>query len=311
MPTSTDSAATSSSVSASCAGSAASTDGVTCSYLRLGGRGPRVLLVHATGFCATVWRPFAEALSDRFECWALDVRSHGLSTTAEDGRFEWEATGHDVLAVIEAIDEREGPSPSGWRGVGHSMGAAALLLAEQYRPGTFEAMWLYEPIVFATSLRAQFPEVTDNPLAQGAERRRETFDTRQAALDNFTSKAPMNVFAPGVVEGYLERGFVPVDPADPSGALTLACDRDIEAQIYRSGHLHHAWEGLGSVHCPVMVAGGPPDSDGPAALASMIAEELPAGRWSRHDELAHFGPFEAPAATAAEAAAFFGEEVPR
>ena len=49
----------------------ASSDGVNVALVHLGGQGPKLLLAHATGFCATVWRPVAAALAADFDCWAL------------------------------------------------------------------------------------------------------------------------------------------------------------------------------------------------------------------------------------------------
>ena len=98
-----------------------STDGVTVDYLRLGGpdAGPRLLFVHATGFCATVWRPMAQVLSERYDCWAVDIRGHGRSSTPP-ATFDWSGTADDVLAVL---DDLGGDGP--WLGVGHSMGGAS------------------------------------------------------------------------------------------------------------------------------------------------------------------------------------------
>ena len=47
---------------------------------------------------------------------------------------------------------------------GHSMGGAALLLAEEQSPGMFTGMFLYEPIVLP---EGHFARLGDNPLARG------------------------------------------------------------------------------------------------------------------------------------------------
>ena len=270
-----------------------SSDGVTCSYLRLGGEGPRILFVHATGFCSTVWRPFAEALQDRYECWALDVRSHGHSTDQSDGAFLWEHTAHDVLGALDAIDCDEGVHPDRWRGVGHSMGGASLLLAEEQRPGTFSDLWVFEPIVFPSSLRHAVDDPPPIPLAEGAERRRAVFESLDTARANFSSKAPMSTFHPAALDGYLERGFRP-SPGDGADAVRLSCDPLIEATVYRTGATHRAHDALHTVQCPVTVVSGDPSVPGAAMLAPLVAEALPASVFLGRPELGHFGPLEAP-----------------
>lgn len=275
-----------------------STDGVTCSYLRLGGRGPRILFVHATGFCATVWRPFAAALHDHYECWALDVRSHGHSTDQLDGGFSWEHTADDVLGAIDAIDAAEGAHRDGWRGVGHSMGGASLLLAEARRPGTFGGLWVFEPIIFPAALRHAPDEPPPIPLAEGAERRRAVFESLNAARANYSAKPPMSTFESAALEGYLERGFQR-SAADGPDAVRLSCSPRIEAQIYRGGATHPAFESLDTVRCPVTVVGSDPSVPGAALLAPLVAEALPTSVFLERPELGHFGPLEAPVELAA------------
>ena len=63
-------------------------DGPRIATYDLGGDGPDLLLVHATGFCAGVWGPVA-ALLDDFRVTALDVRGHGRSAAPDvHGRRE-------------------------------------------------------------------------------------------------------------------------------------------------------------------------------------------------------------------------------
>lgn len=284
---------------------AASSHGVTVDYLHLGGEIdlPPLLLAHATGFCSTVWRPVAEALADRFSCWALDFRGHGRSTAPDDGDFDWHGTADDVLAVIDAIRSDagvEGP----WFGAGHSMGGAALLLAEQRRPGTLAAVWAFEPIVFPGPVSTGV--AGGNPLAEAARRRRSTFESRAAARENYASKPPMDSFDPRALDGYLERGLV--DAAD--GSARLACEPANEASVYEMGPVHSAWEHLTEVGCPVTVAVGDTAVPGPAGFAAPVAGRLPHGALAPFDDLGHFGPMEAPERIARSIAASLSDVPP-
>ena len=280
-----------------------STDGVTVDYPRLGGpdAGPRLLFVHATGFCATVWRPMAQVLSERYDCWAVDIRGHGRSSTPP-ATFDWSGTADDVLAVL---DDLGGDGP--WLGVGHSMGGASLLLAEERRPGTFAGLWAYEPVVFPSDVPQPPPDRDPgNHLADGAARRRATFPSRQAAFDNYASKPPMNVFDHRALDGYLERGLVDdPDPDAPAGAVRLACEPAVEAQVYRMGGRHSAWSHLAEVTAPVTILVGDTAIPGPALFAGQVAERLPAGRLESHPDLGHFGPMQAPDRMAASVVAAF------
>lgn len=287
----------------------ASTDGVTVAYLTLGGTGRRVLLAHATGFSATVWRPVATALAGSFRAWALDFRGHGRSTPPADGTFDWHGTADDVLAVIDAIDAidaESGPTTEPWLGVGHSMGGAALLLAEQRRPGTFGALWVYEPVVFPPAEVAPGTAEGGNHLAEGAARRRPGFPSAEEARRNFSSKPPMDVFSPEALAGYLERGLTPDPSADEPERVRLSCRPEHEAQVYRMGGRHSAWAHLHEVACPVTVVVGDTAIPGPAMVAAAVADRLPLGHLESHPELGHFGPQQAPDAMAASITAAFG-----
>ena len=87
---------------------ASSSDDVSVHFTHPGGDGPPLLLAHATGFCADVWRPVAAALAGDFDCWALDFRGHGRSDVPASGSFDWEGTADDVLAVIDAARASDG-----------------------------------------------------------------------------------------------------------------------------------------------------------------------------------------------------------
>jgi pimeloyl-ACP methyl ester carboxylesterase len=245
---------------------------------------PDLLLAHATGFHARVWLPVVEHLRSRFHCWAFDERGHGDSTTPSDGDFSWHRFADDALAVIDHFGLRR---PFG---VGHSCGAALQLLAEEARPGTFRALWGYEPVMFPMD----DPPPTDNPLAPGARRRREVFPSFDAALANFSSKPPMNRFDATALRLYVEHGFEAV----PEG-VRLKCRGEDEARTYEAAAHHTAFRHLGAVQPPVtLVCGARTDAFG-ADILEADAARLPHARVEVIPELTHFGPLEDPATIAA------------
>lgn len=77
-------------------------NGVGLNYIREGS-GPAVLLVHGYLFGADWWRPQIDALRDRFDVVAVDLRGHFGSETTEDGYDLWNQA-EDMRAVIDALD---------------------------------------------------------------------------------------------------------------------------------------------------------------------------------------------------------------
>jgi pimeloyl-ACP methyl ester carboxylesterase len=242
----------------------------------------------------------ARALPDHLARWALDFPGHGASVVPLDHPLEWQGFGDDVLAVVDGL----GLGGGDLVGVGHSMGGAALVLAEQERPGTFAGLFLFEPIVPPIGY---FPAVDDaelgpNPMAEAAERRRAEFPSRDAALANYASKPPLDHLRADALHAYVRHGFVPVTE-DPAGPVRLACRPEHEGRVFRHAAGHRALARLGEVRCPVVVACGE-DPGGPRSFVGSIVEALPDGRLLELAGLGHFGPLEAPDLVALHLAAF-------
>lgn len=264
-----------------------STDGVKLAVHDLGGTGPPLLMAHATGFCGPVLAPLAAHLTARFHCWAYDARGHGDTGSPAGLDLSWSGFADDVLAVVDGLGLDR---PYGF---GHSSGGAALLDAEARRPGTFTALWCYEPIVW--------PEVTDDlkesrrPLISGALKRRDQFPSRQEAYDNFSSKPPLESLDARALRAYVECGFVP----DTDG-VRLKCPPFVEASIYRQGLVHDGFTRLHQVRCPVTIGRGLRSVAVEGEVAQAQVDELPHATLVTFPELGHFGPLEG-LATVAEA----------
>lgn len=271
-----------------------STDGVDVAVHDLGGTGPPVLFSHATGFHGRCYEPVAAALADRFHSYALDYRGHGMTERPPDWRVDWNGYGDDAVAAA-----RWAAPDGGLIGFGHSMGGAGLLMAASRDPDRFDLVIAYEPIVFPPS--GPEPPGRDSPLVIGARRRRRSFHSIEAAIENYGSKPPLDAFTPEARHAYVEHGFRP----DPEGGVTLRCEPEHEAQTFEQGSAHRAWDLLAGITTPVVVVAGRIDEQAPAAIARLVAAELPNATYLQRDQLDHFGPMTHPddvAALIAEAA---------
>jgi pimeloyl-ACP methyl ester carboxylesterase len=262
-------------------------DGVEIAVHELGGEGQPALLVHATGFHGRVLGPLADCLGGRLHCFAPDLRGHGDSGVPAGLEFDWSGFAIDVLTAVDALGLEQPVA------IGHSCGGAALLLAEQARPGTFSRLYCFEPVVFPDDL----PPSADlsGPLARGARQRREVFSSREEAYANYASKPPLSAFDPAVLAAYVRFGFEDL----PDGTVRLCCRGENEARVYEKGFRHDAFSHLGEIACPVVIAGGTKSYDfTPAALARLV-ERLGKGRLEVLEGLGHFGPLESPETVAA------------
>jgi pimeloyl-ACP methyl ester carboxylesterase len=266
-----------------------STDGVEVAVHDLGGDGPVVFFSHATGLHGMLWAPLARSLRG-YHAVAVDYRGHGDSGAPARDSYDWSGFRDDALALVDHLHTEP------LFGVGHSMGGAVLMMAELARPGTFAALAVYEPIVFPGGLVE-----AENPVADGARRRRPEFPTREAALANFSGKPPLDILTPEVLGLYVEHGFADT----PAGTIRLKCSPETEARTFEGSARHDTFSRLGDIHCPVLVMSGPAADGRPAEIASEVARLLPQGELHTFERLGHFGPLEDPPAVAGIVAAFF------
>ena len=278
----------------------ASSLGVEIAVHDLGGSGAPLLVSHATGFHGRCYIPLAHALADRYHCVAFDYRGHG-DTPRPDGPVDWHRYGDDALAMAEwMVAGNEGRPIDAF---GHSMGGACLLMAAHRAPHLFRSLVVFEPIVFPpvpspTTTEGEGASASESMMVVGARRRRATFPSYRAAIENYAAKPPLNCFTPESLRCYVEYGFRLVDPADEEQGVTLKCLPDTEADTFASGSLHTTWDDLPSIETRVTVLCGRPAPMQPSSFAAAVAERLPNASYVEVDSLDHFGPMADPALTA-------------
>ncbi|MEP7112008.1 MAG: alpha/beta hydrolase [Ilumatobacteraceae bacterium] len=257
-----------------------SKDGSQVAGYELGGDGDVLLIAHATGLCGAMYQLLADELTDRFRVVAFDFRGHGDSHGSPDIDYGWDRMAEDVAAVTDHL----GSGPI--HGFGHSMGGAALLLAERNAPSMFRSMFLFEPIVFPDSVSKE----GQNVMGIAARRRRSEFDSRHEVLYRYASRPPFNRVHAGFLAAYVENGFA----EQPSGHVRLKCLPEVEAQIFENGRQIE----LGAVQdltTPIVVAVGHDEpGPNPSRLGPPLAEALVRGSLIRYDHIGHFGPLQDP-----------------
>jgi pimeloyl-ACP methyl ester carboxylesterase len=251
----------------------------------LGGDGVPLLVCHATGFCGRMYEPFARTLGARHHVFALDLRGHGDSPLWPGASLEWPDITADVLEAAHRIGGRV-------HLFGHSIGGAVALAAAVSEPERFASLFLYEPIVPPTRMRAP---VDWNPMVAPARKRAEVFESRNQARERFKSRPALAFLDDEVLDSYITYGLE--DLTD--GTVRLKCRADTEATIYETtGGI--SVEDIVTVAQPVTIGSGDPDSSTLAALAAGAAIGIPGAHYIVYAELSHMGPLQDPSRLTAD-----------
>jgi len=267
-----------------------------CAEWRAALRGEQatLLLVHATGFHGRVWDRMLAHLPGRHAL-AIDQRGHGRSDAAPVAH--WSVFGQDLAAIAAALDLE------GAVGIGHSMGAHALVQAAALAPDRFARLILIDPVIAAPQAYHQPP-----PSFPGGEhpaaRRQSRFASPQAMIERFAQRMPYALFDPQALRDYCEHGLV---PAPDGEGWTLACDPLTEAAVYLNGRGNPGvYASVRALEIPVLVVRArlPTPDRNPFDYSFSptwpgLAAEFRQGREIHLADRSHFLPMEAPAQVAA------------
>lgn len=183
---------------------------------------PVLVLAHATGFHGRVF----DALIDGFpqnRAISLDLRGHGRS----DGEpiENWATIADDITVLLRALEITSAV------GIGHSMGAHALVQSAHDEPAALAKLVLFDPTIFAPEFYAQAgPLFTpDNP--HPAIKRKRHFASAKAMMERFSDREPYSLFDRRVFADYCTYGVTPTTDGD---GMELSCSPEFEAGIYAS-----------------------------------------------------------------------------
>lgn len=279
----------------------AANDGTALACWDFGGEGPPLLIAHGTSLHGRCWGPVAARLPVGSRTLAIDLRGHGRSGLSPDGAYPWDRFAQDILSVVDQL----GLSGTGLSGAGHSCGAASLLLAEAARPGTFDRLWLWEPIM--TLPGSDLRRGRSEELAERARRRRSHWPSMADAREYLENRGMFAEVKDEAFEAFLSGAFC----QGVDGGLELACPPEVEALVYEAAPGHNAWGQLPHISSPVRLLGGESSAAVPPGDIAAIAGRLTCCDRDVWPGYGHFGPFQDPEAVAADIADWTGKSAPQ
>ncbi|KAJ1916591.1 hypothetical protein H4219_003710 [Mycoemilia scoparia] len=202
-----------------------------------------LLITHANGFHKELWEPILRRLFERQASveansidhnvgwWiekaiAIDAQNHGDSALLNKGHlnkdvFYWTEHAKDIQAILGQIHIGE----SKLVGVGHSFGGSSLLLTEIERPGSFYAIAAIDP-----TIRGNLSIVQG--IADKARRRKNGWESEQAAREYFLSKDLFAVWDKEILGLHIEHGLYSTVADNAQKMLALKCDPAYEAATF-------------------------------------------------------------------------------
>lgn len=160
---------------------------------------------------------------------ALDMPGHGESTLTERVPVrDWMSLGSQYAQ--ETVDHYR-PKYDQVLALGHSYGAASLMLLEAEQPGTFEKLLVYEPITVPRTIPAPLSPLIKRfaPMAVKAKQQQNGWETMEDARSYFSTRRAFSTWDPEVFQLFLDWCL---KQNSTSGELTLKLDPETEADAF-------------------------------------------------------------------------------
>jgi lipase len=250
------------------------------------------VLVHATGFHARLWDPYAERLRNRYRVIAYDQRGHGDSSRPADG-MDWSRLSEDLAVLIEALNIE------GCYAAGHSSGGTAVAVCAALHPGSIRRAVLIDPVL-REGRPSQGDPVTPNPMADRTRRRRAVWESPHQFEEAMRRRDAFIRWRPEFVTLYAHHGL----RRRADRHYELKCSPDIEAEVYERAPLFDPWPALTRITIPTLLIRAAGIQPGRGTSPSDAAARIPFCH-EQSMEATHFIPMEQPDQVLAAVEGFF------
>jgi len=217
-------------------------------YVNLGGEGPIFHFSHANGYPPLAYRALLQSFQADHEVIASLHRPIWDTPPEPSEMKSWRPLGEDLLLLLEQLGR---PNIS----VGHSMGAAAIVMAAVKHPELFRSIVLIEPVImsrryfyFLKLFRGLAKRKV--PLIRKTLDRKESWATREEAYEHFRPKMVFKNVSNAVLWDYVNYGTA----ACEDGTVRLVYSKEWEAHCYLVAQ--SIWSLLPKVKVPLLAIRG-------------------------------------------------------
>lgn len=214
--------------------------------------GTRLVMSHGIGLAIDLYYPFWSMLTEEFDVFVYDLRSHGWNAASPLADHTIPTFINDHDRVLDAIDTHYGTKPQ--VGVFHSVSSLAPLLSPT-EGGRFSALVLFDPPLRKPGLTHDEYDDVAIRMAALARQRMHRFASRQ----EFSELAQFSPNFRGVVPGVLELlADTTLRPLADEDGYELSCPREYEAQMIEYARIFAIGVDLLTYGSPVKVVGADP-----------------------------------------------------
>ncbi len=258
-------------------------DGAVLQYLYYKGKGPVVVMMHATGFLPWMWHPIARELTDSFSLIAPYFCDHRI-LEPEDGGISWMLLANDLCRLCEKLGI-DRPYL-----IGHSMGATIMTLADATHGSMARKMILIEPIFLPVDFYKTRITVDQHPLASKSIKRRNGWKDNKEVREYLRSRNLFKNWDDEMLDIYIQYGM----KESENGGMQLACAPRREASLFMGGMQYNPWPLLSKVRCPVLVIEGEESDNRGFIDLKKAASLFQDGRYLMVPHAGHLIPMEKP-----------------
>jgi pimeloyl-ACP methyl ester carboxylesterase len=229
---------------------------------------PRLALSHGNGLAIEGYYPFWKLLRDRYELILFDFRNHGQNPLHRFDQHNWPRFVLDLERIFATIQEKFGTMRT--VGVFHSLAAVTATRQTQQAGPRWDPLVLFDPPFYPPDdhpLRLQ-QLTNEDDIAARAERRKPGFDDPNELVASFIRKQPR-----WLPEAYELMTHATLRRDSATNQWVLACPREFEAHVFRSGRDPRIWTGLARMPVAVKLICADPrlEDTGPTAMLGRAA----------------------------------------
>ncbi|MFT4861200.1 MAG: pimeloyl-ACP methyl ester carboxylesterase [Pseudohongiellaceae bacterium] len=241
---------------------------------------------HANGYAPQTYTKFLDPFKNGNSVIASVHRPLWESNPHPNSVSSWREFGEDISELVESLDQ---PVLS----IGHSMGAAASVMAAAKQPSGFKALVLVEPALvpanyyrilrwFGPLIKARYPLITRTL------NRVDRWDSPQSTFAHFRPKSVFQGFSDEVLWDYVAHGTY----TDSEGGTRLNYSKEWEARCYMLAD--NIWHDLRVLSIPVLVIRGARSNTFSLKTCKALRSACPNFEFLEIPGAGHLLPFEKP-----------------